>query len=279
MILLGGMGATGAEAVTTPVSVVATPAQLMQGEPLRATVLGVTSTTSVQSLVFDGSPLGLFVYHGSVSAFVGVDLHKKPGTYALVATLYDGTVYRVDVVVVERPHTEAPLGIPSKLGGNTTASQKKLVDTLAAENASLAKIISSKKVLRSEPFQMPLTNAVVTDVYGYTRQTGAYSIAHKGTDFHASEGTSVMTINRGVVRVAHTYRDYGKTVVVDHGLGVLSFYMHLSKISVAEGQLVTRGQVVGLSGHTGYAEQPHLHLSIRVGGVSVDPMKFFTLLQ
>jgi murein DD-endopeptidase MepM/ murein hydrolase activator NlpD len=87
-----------------------------------------------------------------------------------------------------------------------------------------------------------------------------------------------MAINRGVVRIVHTYRDYGKTIVVDHGLGVMSFYMHLSKIYVAPGELVLPGEVIGKSGHTGYAEQPHLHLTIRIGGISIDPVKFFALM-
>ena len=81
-------------------------------------------------------------------------------------------------------------------------------------------------------------------------------------------------MNRGVVRLAKTFRNYGKTIVVDHGLGVMTFSMHLSKIYVGAGELVKKGQLIGLSGETGYAAKPHLHLTVRIGGISVDPVVF-----
>ena len=86
-------------------------------------------------------------------------------------------------------------------------------------------------------------------------------------------------MNAGVVRIAQKFPTYGNTVVIDHGLGVMTFYMHLSKIKVVKGQAVALGKEIGLSGHTGYAEQPHLHLTIRINGISIDPMKFMTFFQ
>ncbi len=266
-------------AIAAAASISTYPEQVIQGEPLLVTLLGVTSTTSVQKISFGGSALKFFSYQNSVSAFVGIDLYKKLGTYPLVAKLTDGTTLQKDIVVAARPKVELPFTIPQKLGGNTAQSQQTLVSTLAAENASLANLFTGTKSFWRDPFVWPLANITVTDPYGYSRATGAVSVAHKGTDFRAAEGTKVMAINRGVVRLTKTYRDYGKTVVVDHGLGLMSFYMHLSKINVAQGQLVLPGQVVGLSGHTGYAEQPHLHLTIRIDGTSIDPIKFFALFK
>ncbi len=252
---------------------------VVQGEPVLVTFAGVAATSTIRRATFDGTTLGLFVYRGAVSALIGIDLYKKAGTYKISATLSDGTNFESYLTVAARTKVEAPLGIPEKLGGNTTKSQATLVSTLASENAELARIKTGTKSFWTESFRLPLKNPIVTDSYGYSRQTGAYSIAHKGTDFRAKEGVAVMAVNRGVVRIAKTYRNYGKTVVVDHGLGVMSFYMHLSKIHVSVGQLVLPNQTVGLSGMTGYAEQPHLHLTIRINGTSIDPMVFFGLLQ
>ena len=86
-------------------------------------------------------------------------------------------------------------------------------------------------------------------------------------------------MNRGVVRLVRNFRNYGKTVVVDHGLGLFAFYMHLSRIKVNEGELVRPGQVIGLSGQSGYAEKPHLHLTVRVDRISIDAMKFMALFN
>lgn len=252
---------------------------VLQGEPVLVVVRGATSTAAVSRISFNGASLGRFVYRGTVGALLGTDLRQKPGAYIVSVALADGTTLTQTLTIAERPKAEAPLGIPEKLGGNTEQSASTLVSTLAAENASLANIKTGTKAFWSERFRWPLASITVTDPYGYARQTGSYSIAHKGTDFRAKEGTPVSSINRGVVRIAKTYRDYGKTVVVDHGLGVQSFYMHLSKISVYPGELVLPGQTLGLSGKTGYAEQPHLHLTIRINGISVDPMTFFSLFN
>ena len=78
---------------------------------------------------------------------------------------------------------------------------------------------------------------------------------------------------------AKNYTVYGGTVIVNHGLGVQSLYMHLSRISATAGTTVKRGQLIGYSGETGYAVGPHLHLSIKVNGVSIDPKAFFNIFK
>ncbi len=219
------------------------------------------------------------MYHDRPTALIGIDLNKKPGMYELVLELSDGQIVKKIIKVSERKKIEAPLGIPQKLGGNTVTSQNNLITTLASENKSLAVIHTGTKAFWTERFIPPLAQTIVSDEYGYSRITGAYSIPHKGVDYSAKEGTPVMAMNRGVVRIAEVYRNYGKTIVVDHGFGLMTFYMHLSKIKVNVGELVKQGQVIGLSGQTGYAEKPHLHLTVRINGSSIDPVKFLELFQ
>ena len=232
------------------------PESPIQGQPLMISVQGAQS---IQGISFDGKKLGAFTWKGMPTAFYGIDLYKAPGTYKIKADLADGTTIEKDVVISKREKIEAPLGIPQKLGGDTPAAATKLVSTLALENASLLGLRTGTHVFWKEKFRYPLADPIVTDDYGYQRQTGGYSIAHKGTDFRAKEGTPVMAMNRGVVRLAREGRNYGKTIVLDHGLGLQTFYMHLSKIYVNVGELVLPGQRIGLSGQTGYAGQPHLH--------------------
>ena len=163
-------------------------------------------------------------------------------------------------------------------GGNSPANQERLVSILEQENAELKALTSTSTALWSEPFRFPVAAPVkVTDSYGITRASGAVTITHEGTDFAAPPGTPIYAVNRGVVKMAQALTAYGNTVVVDHGLGVQSLYLHLSSVSVAPGQTVARGQLIGLSGETGYSEGPHLHLSIKIGGVSIDPLKFLAL--
>lgn len=255
------------------------PASVIQGEPLMAIIEGARDISVVKKITFGGEPLGLFMYLGKPTALIGIDLRKKSGDYDLIIQFSDGKSIKKIVSVGAREKIEAPLGIPQKLGGDTKESQDKLVSTLAEENKSLANIRTGKKAFWTEKFTYPLSQIIVTDDYGYSRKTGEYSLAHKGTDFRAKEGTAVTAMNRGVVRIARTYRNYGKVIVVDHGLGLMSFYLHLSKMNVNEGELVKREKVIGLSGQTGYALSPHLHLSIRINNNSIDPVKFMELFK
>ena len=81
-------------------------------------------------------------------------------------------------------------------------------------------------------------------------------------------------INGGIVRKAYFDSVFGKSVVVDHGQGIFSLYLHLNEIRVKEGDQIKKGHLIGTVGQTGYAISPHLHLSVKISGVSVDPLKF-----
>lgn len=251
----------------------------LQGETILIRIENASDTSKVSKITFGTTPVKFFLRDGTVSALYGVDINLKAGEYLLTAVLSDGTQLQRTITVAAREKYEEPLGIPEKLGGNTAASQTKLVSTLAQENAILASLATHKKTLWTKDFIFPVESPFVTDPYGYTRTTGQYSIAHKGVDFRAGETTKVLAMNRGVVRLVKTFRNYGKTVVVDHGQGVMTFYMHLSKIKVNQGELVLPGRVLGYAGQTGYAEQPHLHLTVRIGNISIDPMQFLALFK
>ena len=255
------------------------PAQVIQGEPLMAVIEGVKKISEVEKISFDRQSVGVFMYQGKPTVLIGIDLRKKTGDYELSARFFGGKIINKIISVSAREKIEMPLGIPEKLGGNTKKSQDSLIATLTEENKSLANLRTGKKAFWTDKFIYPLSHITVTDAYGYSRKTGEYSIAHKGTDFRAKEGTPIMAMNRGVVRVARTYRNYGNVIVVDHGLGLMTFYLHLSKIKVNEGELVKRGQLIGLSGQTGYVLSPHLHLSVRISNNSIDPLKFMELFK
>ncbi len=254
------------------------PENIIQGDPVMVTI---TSTSTPTKIIFDNRNIPIIIYDGKPHGLIAVDINKKSGTYGLQVIFSNGEKISQDIVVGAREKIEAPLGIPEKLGGNTVAAGKSLVSNLTKENAILNNLKTGTHAFWMKSFVAPLKNLIVTDFYGYNRKTGEYTIPHKGIDFRAVTGTKVYAMNRGVVRLARTYTIYGKTIVVDHGFGLQTLYMHLSKIYVNEGQLVLPGQLIGLSGMTGYADQPHLHISVKINGVSIDPevfMKFFGVM-
>lgn len=253
------------------------PEEALQGTPVRVTTKGAAF---LKKVVFDGAQIPVFMYNGKRRAFIGIDLAKKPGKYMLKATLTNGAVISKTITVIgrEKPPVES-VAIPEKLGGNTTSSQNNLRTSTAEANAALQKIRTGAAITWTQKFIPPLAAMTVTNPYGYGVDTGAYIIPHKGVDLKAAIGTNVFAMNRGVVKIAKEYRSYGNMVVLDHGLGVQTLYLHLSKMNVKVGDVVPRGKIIGLSGDTGYVSGPHLHLSVRVGGTSIDPLQFLKLFN
>lgn len=100
---------------------------------------------------------------------------------------------------------------------------------------------------------------------------------HRGLDIAAPEGAPVLAAATGRVALAGSFRKHGKTVVLDHGMGVTSLYIHLSAIKVREGDTVTRGARLGSIGSTGVSTGPHLHWSIYLQGEPVEPLMFVRL--
>ncbi len=263
------------------------PEIILQGDPVLVIVDDLSAhstssgqaTTTFKSLTFNGKSLGVFIHNGRPSALIGIDLRMAPGSYPLVLTLSNGQTLKKNLVVTERVIAKVPLGIPEELGGDTPESEKELINTLVQEGAIINAIPTAKTKLWSGLFRLPLLGPIViTDIYGYSRLTGASTFSHKGTDFRALVGTPVYAMNSGTVQFASTLRNYGQTIGIDHGLGLLTIYMHLSEIDVELGQRVEKGQLVGKSGATGYVLGPHLHLTVRINAISIDPEKFTALL-
>ncbi len=100
------------------------------------------------------------------------------------------------------------------------------------------------------------------------------SAKHEGVDFVADQGTPVLASAGGVVTTAEFHPQYGNMVEISHGNDFSSLYAHLSKLDVKPGQLVKRGQALGLSGNTGRSTGPHLHFEVRFKGDAQDPTPF-----
>lgn len=119
----------------------------------------------------------------------------------------------------------------------------------------------------------------ITTVYGVRRYYNgvfANDYYHKGVDYGGGVGSPAMAPAAGKVllvgRVADGFRLHGNTIGIDHGQGVASIFLHLSRIDVREGDVVRAGQVVGAVGGTGAVTGPHLHWGLYVHGEAVDPV-------
>jgi murein DD-endopeptidase MepM/ murein hydrolase activator NlpD len=153
------------------------------------------------------------------------------------------------------------------------------LEEIKAEVALKDKIFSAsaQEPLWTGDFRAPV-HSPPTDSFG-TRRTfnGELASVHKGMDFRAHTGTPVHASNRGVVVLARRLYYEGNCVVIDHGLGLYTLSMHLSRIDVREGQRVAKGQLLGLSGATGRVTGPHLHWAVRWQNAYLDPAKLLGL--
>lgn len=116
----------------------------------------------------------------------------------------------------------------------------------------------------------------ISSIFGLMRYlTRGSGLAHRGIDYAAWSGTPVYAAARGKVIFSAKTQVRGNFIVIDHGLGVLTVYMHLLSLAVKEGEPVEAGQMIGRVGSTGLSTGPHLHFEIRAGGVSTDPEPWF----
>ena len=118
----------------------------------------------------------------------------------------------------------------------------------------------------------------LTAAFAGTRRFNRGSVkTHRGADFGAPQGTPVKAINSGRVILARGLFYDGNMVTIDHGQGMLSLYLHLSKTNVKEGDIVNAGQTIGASGSTGRSSGPHLHLQVKWSGTDIDPLDLMAL--
>lgn len=142
----------------------------------------------------------------------------------------------------------------------------------------VAEISHATQGLWQGPWQLP-RDSRITSGFGRGREfNGTITSRHMGTDFAGATGAVVRAANRGVVRIVDAFYYGGNVVYVDHGAGLTSAYLHLSRQDVAVGDTVERGTPIGLIGATGRVTGPHLHLIMRYGTVTVDPLSLFAVM-
>lgn len=206
-------------------------------------------------------------------ALVPIDYYQKPTTLKL---RFGKEFLYLDVksgnYAKEEIHVDN-----SKVNPKDPAVKKRT----AREYAEAMKIYNTytPKNYVKTPFILPL-HSKITSAFGKARvYNNTLKGYHSGTDFRAKMGTPIIASNDGVVVLAQNRFYSGNSIILDHGQGVYTCYYHLSKFKVKKGDVVKKGEVIGLSGDTGRITGPHLHFSARVGGVQVDPLQLVALLN
>jgi murein DD-endopeptidase MepM/ murein hydrolase activator NlpD len=139
--------------------------------------------------------------------------------------------------------------------------------------------LRTQPVQWSWPFGLPVINGAITSQFGGDRayNGGLWYQYHTGVDFRGEIGDPILASAAGQVVTARHFDVRGNVIILDHGYGIFSEYAHLSEIVVEPGQIVHRGQLLGLAGATGRTNGPHLHFEVIVNGQPVDPVRWLAL--
>ena len=266
--------------VTNSWSIQWQPVKLVNGAPV---VFQVAPPTRLAGLSAKWLEHEVFFSYNAASkswyGIAGISLETRPGVYdlELKGTTSQGSeisfTQKIAIRVAKYP------SIAVTVAKRYTEPSQEQLERIHQDKAVKQDVFSHTNPERewSGKFRTPV-DAPVSDVFG-TRRTfnGKVQSMHQGLDFAVPKGTPVFAANAATVLLASPLYFEGNCVVLDHGQGLLSLYLHLSEIKVKPGERVEGGQEIGLSGGTGRATGPHLHLAVRWEGVYLNPATLLTL--
>ena len=249
--------------------------------PGELVVLTITDAraTAVDVRVFGRSTRAYSLRTGIWQALVGIDLDQKPGTYrAAVEARAGAEIARGAATLAVRPRTFPTRTL--RVDADFVNPPDALTERIRSEAALIRDVTghSDAERLWHTPFVRPVPDPANSRFGTRSVFNGEVRRPHGGADFLSAAGTVVHAPNAGRIVVARDLFFTGNTVIIDHGLGVVSLLAHLSSMDVGEGQMVSAGEVVGRVGATGRVTGPHLHWGITVGGARVDPLSVLALV-
>lgn len=253
---------------------------LEPGEPILITI-GPEHTVIGATVTFLGTTVRLApeTRTGRLLGVLGVDLALEPGRYPFEILVERRGMGRE--VIREQIEIEPRIFPSQKL----TVSQEyvtppgEVQERIRRESEIMGWVfgMNTEEWLGEGGFIAPHP-AQAWPNFGQRRITnGTLNSIHTGVDVRVPFGEPIRSVNAGRVVLASSLYMPGKTVIIDHGLGIFSFYCHLSRVLVRRGSLVGKGNIIGRCGSTGRSTGPHLHWSMRIRESRVDPYAMLEL--
>jgi murein DD-endopeptidase MepM/ murein hydrolase activator NlpD len=236
------------------------------------------------NVIFKDKTYQMFTINGSIQnyeVFLPVDYHN-PKQKENVQVFYEEKnkliKKNISINIIDGKYRQNEIIKVPK--GKVTLSDKNKEKT-AIEYDKVFKNVYSVVTLydltNNSTFELPM-NSKITSAFGNARvYNGVAKSYHTGTDFRASVGDEVKASNDGKVVLTMDRFYLGKVIYIDHGRGAYTYYSHLSKILVKEGDMVKKGQIIAKSGKTGRITGPHLHYAVRLYNTTVDPLQYTSL--
>lgn len=241
-----------------------TPGVVRQGETVR-----VSAPAGAANVRVNGRTSRLFPRDGGTSGLFAIPVLEAPGKYVVEVLNASGAVMEAAEITVRDAHYPTQNVVIGAAVAELKASPEEVQMA-----AAFRELVSDVRFWK-EPFAAPVPGCL-TSRFGVTRlrngkPTGDY---HGGVDLRAREGQPIRATAAGTVHIARMFTVRGGTVGIDHGQGLTSMYLHMSKIEAKEGAQIQPGDVIGYAGSTGRSNAPHLHWAIYVNGIPVSPLQW-----
>jgi hemin uptake protein HemP len=210
---------------------------------------------------------------GSFVAIGAADIETKPGVH-IIRVKVGKRKGKLKLMVRKASFPEQKLTLPD----DKVFLKPEDLDRVKKENKRLDNIFetTSKKLWQGD-FVPPLNNEI-TSVFGARRvMNGKWISVHRGIDMKGDAGEEVRASNDGRIVLEEDLFFGGNTIILDHGQGIYTIYMHLSKFNASSADIVSKGDVIGFVGSSGRASGPHLHFGAKVQEMSVNPVSLFDL--
>ncbi|MFK7856035.1 MAG: peptidoglycan DD-metalloendopeptidase family protein [Granulosicoccus sp.] len=214
--------------------------------------------------------VAVVINNGRAEAVVGIPLSTEAGQHILDVTKTSGEKSQIPFQVKPFQYEEQRLTITNKRKVNPAPID---MERINRENKRLKTVKSTRADrLLAESFEWPLAGPI-SSPFGLRRfYNDQPRRPHGGIDIAAPEGTPILAPADGLVIETGDYFFNGNCVFIEHGLGLQTFYAHMSRIDVKEGDRVSQGQIIGAVGATGRVTGPHLHWSVGLNGTWVNPL-------
>ena len=268
-----------AQSPSEPVVRITEQARSVQpGELIVLTLVTAKPTESVRARAFGQDLRPFRVDERTWRVLVGIDLNVKVGVHAvtILPSAAKGDAVTHNLVVKPKAFPTRRLTVDEAFVNPPPAVTKRIDDEAARLSAIWDS--SAPERLWTDSFVRPVPQPANSRFGSRSVLNGQARSPHGGADFASPTGTPIKAPNAGKVVLAEDLYYTGGTVVIDHGLGLVSLFAHMSQVDVREGQMVERGAVVGLVGATGRVTGAHLHWTLRANGARVDPLSLLAVL-
>ncbi len=192
----------------------------------------------------------------------------KENTYSIGGPTIDTGGYPVPLTGVSKDMLVKKMEMDiNDLLSKTSIEERSLQDVY--EN-----ILDKKDLLLATPSIWPVRGFISSGFGWRINPISGGKEFHEGIDIATQSGNPIVAPSNGIVSFAGRDDGYGLAVIIDHGYGITTLYGHMSKIEVKAGEIVKRGQAIGLVGDTGFSTGPHLHYQVMINGIPVNPMRY-----